>query len=376
VTGVLLSLWRAAAVFRIVGMLICGYLIIRWRNLYAEPGVAFGVGAAMAVVTVLVVALAVSGRAHRLWFVIADATGCVTLTILTRLAQHPSQYHGSMPTLTSIWAAGPAIEAGLLLGSVGGMTAGLIQFAASVIARDGHDGRTLANGALLLIVGGIAGFVATFGVRAERERADAAAELARVTERERLTRSIHDGVLQVLALVHRRAAAAGGDWADLGQEAAAQEAALRALVISEQRVAAPLGRRNIAADLAEFRSARVVVSIPEAAVLLAAPVAAEVLDVLREALRNVVQHAGGDATAWVLLEDMRDEVVLTVRDDGEGIRPGRLDEAVAEGRVGMARSIRGRVNDLGGRMQIRSAPGEGTEIEIVIPSDPASGSPS
>jgi signal transduction histidine kinase len=368
VSGVLLSLWRAAAVFRIVALLICGYLIIRWRDLYADPGIAYGVGAAMVVITGLVTVCAVTGRAHRLSFVIADASSCAALTVLTRLAQHPRQFHGGMPTLTSIWAAGPAIEAGLLLGSAGGVLAGLLQFGASVIVRDGTDGRTLANGALLVIVGGIAGFLATFTVRAERERADAAAELARVTERNRLTRSIHDGVLQVLGLVHRRAADAGPEWADLAGEAAAQEAALRALINSEPRFAAPPGRRDIAAELVELRSARRNVSVPPTPVLLASPVAAEVLAALREALRNVEQHAGPAATAWVLVEALPDEVIVTVRDDGPGMSAGRLDAAVAEGRAGVANSIRGRIADLGGRVQIRSVVGEGTELEIVVPS--------
>jgi signal transduction histidine kinase len=56
-----------------------------------------------------------------------------------------------------------------------------------------------------------------------------------------------------------------------------------------------------------------------------------------------------------------------VRDDGVGIAPGRLDEAAAEGRLGVAKSIRGRIADLGGRIALHSAPGEGTEIEIVVP---------
>jgi signal transduction histidine kinase len=367
VSGVLLSLWRAAAVFRTVSVLICAYLIIRWRDLYAHAGVAYGVGAAMLLVTGLVVWLATTGRAHRLLFVAADSVVCIALTLLSIAAQYPSQYHGSMPTLTTIWAAGPAIEAGLLLGTLGGVVAAALQFAASVIVREGHDGRTYANGALLLITGGIAGYVATLSVRAERERAAAEAERARLAERERLARSIHDGVLQVLGLLHRRGAAAGGEWADLAREAATQEAALRGLMTSEPRERAPSGRRNLSADLVELRSEQVTVSVPNTPVLLAAPTAREIVGAVHEALRNVEQHAGAEAAAWILVEELPDEVVITVRDDGVGIAPGRLDEAAAEGRLGVAKSIRGRIADLGGRIALHSAPGEGTEIEIVVP---------
>jgi signal transduction histidine kinase len=45
----------------------------------------------------------------------------------------------------------------------------------------------------------------------------------------------------------------------------------------------------------------------------------------------------------------------------------RVETAAAEGRIGLARSVRGRIADLGGRSSITSAPGEGTEIELVIP---------
>ncbi len=54
------------------------------------------------------------------------------------------------------------------------------------------------------------------------------------------------------------------------------------------------------------------------------------------------------ASAWLLVEDEPDAVTVTVRDDGPGIAPGRLEQAAAEGRLGVAQSIRGRVEDLGG----------------------------
>ncbi|WP_344081656.1 ATP-binding protein [Luedemannella helvata] len=73
------------------------------------------------------------------------------------------------------------------------------------------------------------------------------------------------------------------------------------------------------------------------------------------------------ARAFVLIEDEPGEVTVTVRDDGAGMAHGRLDEAAGDGRLGVARSIRGRVRDLGGAVTITSAPGDGTEVEIRIP---------
>jgi signal transduction histidine kinase len=60
-------------------------------------------------------------------------------------------------------------------------------------------------------------------------------------------------------------------------------------------------------------------------------------------------------------------VTVTVRDDGPGIEPGRLDAAAAEGRLGVAQSIKGRLADLGGTVEIYSQPGEGTEVELRVP---------
>jgi signal transduction histidine kinase len=80
----------------------------------------------------------------------------------------------------------------------------------------------------------------------------------------------------------------------------------------------------------------------------------------------VARHAGPAAHAWILLEDLGDEIVLSVRDDGPGIPAGRLAAAVAEGRLGVAKSIEGRVVALGGVADLRTK--DGTEWEFRVPS--------
>ncbi|WP_461029388.1 ATP-binding protein, partial [Streptomyces sparsus] len=85
------------------------------------------------------------------------------------------------------------------------------------------------------------------------------------------------------------------------------------------------------------------------------------------ALDNVRAHAGEGARAWILLEDEGDAVLVSVRDDGPGIPPGRLAAAEAEGRMGVSLSIRGRLEELGGSAQLVSVPGQGTEVELRVP---------
>ena len=99
------------------------------------------------------------------------------------------------------------------------------------------------------------------------------------------------------------------------------------------------------------------VSTPATPVVLTAARARELAAAVGAALANVAAHAGDAARAWVLVEDDGDEVVVSVRDDGAGMTPGRLDEAAAEGRLGVAASILGRVRELGGTAAVESAPG-------------------
>ena len=354
------SLWRAAVAFRIAAAVLCLYLIARWWHLYADRPLAVLAAVGIVGVTALVAVLGLAGRAHHRRFVLADLVVTVALTLLSTGVQTHGQSHGSMTTLTTVWAAGPVIEAGFVLGWLGGGAAAVVQFATTVVVRSGWDGHTLFNGVLLLLTGTISGYVMLLTTRAEVARSRASA----LAERERLARDIHDGVLQVLTLVHRRGLAAGGDWAELGRAAATQESALRGLITAEADLTP--GEVDVSAALARLRSPTVTVSVP-GAVVMGSGRAGELVAVVRAALQNVDRHAGAGVRAWVLLEHLGDRIAVTVRDDGAGFEPGRLTQAGVEGRIGVARSIRGRVDDLGGTVRIVSAPGRGTEVEIEIP---------
>ncbi|NUR06581.1 MAG: hypothetical protein HOQ45_06180, partial [Nocardioidaceae bacterium] len=115
------------------------------------------------------------------------------------------------------------------------------------------------------------------------------------------------------------------------------------------------------------QSATVTVSAPAGPVLLPATVVEELLCVVRACLDNVRRHVGDDAPAWVLLEDLGDRVVVSVRDEGPGITDDRLAEAEAQGRLGVSQSIRGRMADLGGTADLLTGPGRGTEWELSVP---------
>jgi signal transduction histidine kinase len=219
-----------------------------------------------------------------------------------------------------------------------------------------------------LAVGLAVGLAAQTARRAHAELERAIRLSASVAERERLARQVHDGVIQVLALVAKRGREIGGETTALADLASEQERALRRLVSTESIDAEP------GAEAVDIRTAlrlragdRVVVSVPGTPVMLEAAVAAELDAAVGNALDNVAAHAGAGATAYVLVEDLGDEVTVSIRDDGVGIAAGRLDEALSEGRVGISKSIVGRLEALSGTAELTSDPDGGTEWELTVP---------
>jgi signal transduction histidine kinase len=78
-------------------------------------------------------------------------------------------------------------------------------------------------------------------------------------------------------------------------------------------------------------------------------------------MTNAAKHSGAPKIdVFVEVEPQRIEVF--VRDRGMGFDPG----AVAEDRLGVRRSIYERMERHGGKADIRSAPGEGTEVKLVV----------
>ncbi len=96
--------------------------------------------------------------------------------------------------------------------------------------------------------------------------------------------------------------------------------------------------------------------------MLPAERASEVVAAVESCLSNVRHHVGRDAEAWVLLEELDDRWVVSVRDDGPGIPQGRLEESAAEGRLGVQQSIVGRLRDLGGSATVHSLAGAGHRV--------------
>jgi signal transduction histidine kinase len=280
---------------------------------------------------------------------------------------------GFSATIPGFWVMGALLAWAVHWRWVGGLAAGLVLSAVDLSVRQDIAQVNYANAFLLVLGGTIIGFLVESLqlMAADRDRAQRSAAAA--AERARLARAVHDGVLQVLALVQRRGTELGGDAAELGRLAGEQEAALRQLIRAQDAVTGTDGSDGAdgTVDLALLLSALgtrpgVQVATPGNPVHVAAQTGRELAAAVGACLDNVAAHVGHDAPAWVLLESLPDRLEVSVRDEGPGIPDGRLDQADGEGRLGVVQSIRGRIADLGGTATLHTGP-HGTEWELHVP---------
>ena len=346
------ALWRAVSLFRLAALLYAVAVVLASYRNYQDRRAAVVVLLVMAAWTaVMVVHTPPSWALLVLDLAVTVACQQSTALVLTR-----AQIDAGHPTITVCWAAAPVAAWAVRGGPWAGAVAGLVIAAGAVLERQGASQATVNSCVLLVLLGTVIGYLVRLGRQAEQAYAEAVRLSAQTRERERLARSVHDGVLQALALVAR-----SSQDPQLVQLATGQEQALRRLVAEPADV--PAGET----DLRSLLPARpgVEVAAPAEPVTLPARVAQELAAAVAAAVDNALRHGG--STAWILVEDLGSSVGVSVRDDGPGIPSGRLEQASAAGRLGVASSIRGRVQDLGGSVCWVSTPGQGTEVEIVVP---------
>jgi signal transduction histidine kinase len=247
------------------------------------------------------------------------------------------------------------VVVGLLIGAVG-----------VAVLVEGHT-----TAAALRPVGGavlvIAASVVIFGpwwLSLVRDLISERQARALAEERAQMAAHVHDSVLQTLALIQR----SSDDPQHVVRLARAQEHELRAWLF-EGRPPGAIGedattlaegvgllQRQVEADHGIAVQVVMVGDCP-----LDEPLRA-LLDAAREATVNAAKWSGVDQVS-VYAEVEAETVTVYVRDRGRGFDPG----AVPEDRQGIAQSIRVRVARFGGSAVIRSAPGEGAEVQLCMP---------
>ncbi|OBF17636.1 ATP-binding protein [Mycobacterium kubicae] len=364
-------LWRAAQLFRLLSCLYAlGFHIAISSDLH-RPGLGWALFAVLIGWSAACAVAYLRGFGRRPGWVIAEVIVVVLLMASTNVVASGPWALNNQTWPTTLWASNATISAALQFGPAGGMLTGIVVTATHEAVR-GYVNVNLGRNATIIVelaVGLAIGLAARTARRAHSELQRAAQLSAAVEQRERLSRHVHDGVIQVLALVAKRGNEIGGDTAELARLAGEQERTLRSWLTStdmevDDDAATTLDLRTL---LRRRETDRVSMSLPGTPVLLPRAVAAELDAAVGNALDNVRLHAGPDARAFVLLEDLGDSVAVSVRDDGVGIAAGRLDEAASQGRLGVSQSIVGRLTSLGGSAEVHSDVGEGTEWELRVP---------
>lgn len=362
-------LWRAAQVFRLLSCVYASGFQLAVNDDLDHPLAGWMLFALLIAWSAACAIAYLRGFGRRRGWVLAEIAVVVALILSTDLVASEQWVLNNQSWPTTLWATNATISAAILAGPVAGMLTGVVVVASGAVLK-GYVSVDVGRNATIVIelaVGLAVGMAAQTARRAHAELERAARLSASLQERERLSRQVHDGAIQVLALVARRGREIGGDTAELAELAGEQERALRRLVSANEPASRDGPATDLAAMLRRKASDRVSVSVPADPVPLDVTVAEELLAAVTNALDNVDRHAGGGAHAYVLVEDLGDTVMVSIRDDGVGIPKGRLAEAVAEGRMGVAKSIVGRIDSLGGQASLNTGPGLGTEWELTVP---------
>lgn len=217
----------------------------------------------------------------------------------------------------------------------------------------------------------------------ERARLLQMAADASGAERRRIAADLHDGTVQELAGMTFTLDAARLGRTDPERDARliAETATrlrscigeLRSLLVdiyppdlAEEGLPAAL--HELAAGL-ERTGVRVQLEVDDESMELPMVCAELVFRSAQEILRNVGEHSGAEEVQILLAHD-GDRVSLVVDDDGFGFDADELARQMAAGHLGL-RSLASLVEDAGGAVTVRSAPDQGTRIELSMPCDPA-----
>ena len=207
-----------------------------------------------------------------------------------------------------------------------------------------------------------------FWLRLVRDLSDERRARIRTDERAEIAAHLHDSVLQTLALIQKQSEQPR----EVARLARSQERELRGWLYGPNGYGKPAENVEEATgqlsealatacgeveDTFAISVGQVVVGDAELDESLVALVQAA-----REAIVNAAKHAGVEEVS-VFAEVEPTSVTVFVRDRGKGFDP----DLVPDDRHGLADSIRGRMTRHGGTCKVRTAPGEGTEVQLAMP---------
>jgi signal transduction histidine kinase len=259
------------------------------------------------------------------------------------------------------WAIASVLSAGIVFAGRGGFVAGLLVGSGHAIGRilwspgEWHGDDTVAAVAGIFIYaagGAVAGFFAIKLREAERVISAARA-------REEVARTLHDGVLQTLAVIQRRSVDP-----ELTRLARDQERDLRQFLTGAERSGddLPSALRDAGRRFEREHGGRAEIVVPEDLPRLRPEHVRALAGAVTEALTNAGKHGGATRVVVYVEPTDGDGVFCSVKDDGSGFEADQVTPG-----LGVERSIRGRIEELGGTVEIVSRAGRGTEVRLTVP---------
>lgn len=245
---------------------------------------------------------------------------------------------------------------------------------------NGHESisRLIVRFFFLFVVGNMAHALARRRARLDREIALLREQVAVAEDRNRIARELHDslnhtliGSLLRLEVCQRLVRNAPEEAVEILQE---EKAALRSSLDSVrdyvfhlrpmELLEVPL--MELLQQYARRFSERTGIEVSVEAEEMPEPrpaVRVAAARILQEAMTNAAKHAGARLIHVTLQANPDQMLHMTVADDGQGFDPS----AIGDGGVGMA-CMRERAEAVGGRVEVRSLPGQGTTVHAVLPS--------
>ena len=210
----------------------------------------------------------------------------------------------------------------------------------------------VATSVFFAAAGGLFGWFSLLLRRVEAEIADRRAK-------DEVGRVMHDTVLQTLALVERRTATSDPELAEAARAADRDVRRFLFGAVSRDRHTLESRVRSTVERATANHDVDVTVNVLDDGCTASAAAQNALAGAVGEAVTNAIKHAVASSIV-VYVETVDDgEVFASVRDDGMGFDPSR-----AERGEGLDGSITARMLDVGGRSEIRSSPGAGTEIRL------------
>jgi signal transduction histidine kinase len=306
--------------------------------------------------TGVTVIVARRGKLDHLAFLIADMVVAVLIVVADAIGGRGVLVGGFPTTSVLMWGYAYRIPGGLGSAALLAMV---------IVATGDYDlAGAISNIVLYLAVGGVAAWAFEVLRANERRRVEAEVALAeertariRSEERAELAAHLHDSVLQTLALIQKTS-----DMGEVDNLARAQERQLRSWLFGGRDPFATLGGalEQVCSEV-EARFGLKVELVTAGDRRLDDRLRA-LVGATGEAVTNAAKHAGVEEVA-VFSDAGADPVVVFVRDRGAGFDP----ERVAADRKGLAESVVGRMERHGGKAEVVSAPGSGTEVRLTMP---------